>query len=243
MTIETHVIEQQVEELTNSGRLVGFAYIAMLTTFLIGFITLENVLAQPNLLITASEHETQIMIGVLFELLMGVCEVLIALSIYPVFRRFDERMAVGYLAFRIVEFVSQLFIDLGPLMLLSLSKQYVAAGQPDDSHYQLLADLFLDFRNWGNRYLSIPYFFGGLVLYSTLYRSKIVPRFVAFWGLIAAIGVIVANTILAYFIPIGILMAVFGGVMGANELFLAIYLPIRKFNKQSIREIIINHGP
>ena len=46
---------------------------------------------------------------------------------------------------------------------------------------------------WAGKLATVAFISGAVVLYSLLYRSRLVPRFISAWGLVAVAMLIVAN--------------------------------------------------
>ena len=83
--------------------------------------------------------------------------------------------------------------------------------------------------------LTVFFIVGALILYSILYKSKLVPRFISIWGLIAVASLITANVLgvpdlTQSFQPAMILY--FPIVL--SELLLAIWLIVKEFNPSAI---------
>ena len=125
--------------------------------------------------------------GALLELLNGICVLGIGVLMFPILRQHSEKLAVGYLGFRLVEAVFCSLIVVSPLALLSLGQQTVAADS-----FQALGPMALAERASVVN-LLIPVFFslGALLFYTALYQSQLLPRFISVWGLIA-VGLILA---------------------------------------------------
>jgi hypothetical protein len=82
-------------------------------------------------LVQASSEENLVATGALLVLVMAAAVVAISIVLYPVLRRFSERLAMGYIVARTVEGVTFVVSTLGALALLTLSRGSVAAGTPE----------------------------------------------------------------------------------------------------------------
>ena len=75
------------------------------------------------------------------------------------------------------------------------------------------------------------------MLYSVLYKSKLVPRFISVWGFIAAIalltGSVLANIDMLTGIS-GLVELIFATPIAVAEMMLAIWLIVKGFNPSSI---------
>ncbi|MGD1993736.1 MAG: DUF4386 family protein [Anaerolineae bacterium] len=79
--------------------MVGALLIFSNITFLLGaFGLVEPILGAPDYLTLASEHRTQVVLGVLLELVNGVAYVGSAVLVFPILRR--RFVGPAYLAFR-----------------------------------------------------------------------------------------------------------------------------------------------
>jgi hypothetical protein len=159
--------------------------------------------------------------GVLLELVNAVCVAGIGILLSSAFRRGSERAATGYSVLRTIEAVFCVAVVLAPLALL-----YSAGAKAG-----FAAEMFAV--REGVYGLLVPLFFGigALVLYGTLFRLRLVPRFISIWGLIATLFIF-AVTILGFVLPAGLggtLPILLGLPIILNELFLGVWLMIKGF--------------
>jgi hypothetical protein len=211
----------------NTARFVGAFFLISNVTFILGaLVFIEPILGAPDYLNLVSANRTQVILGVLLELINGMAYVGIAVLMLPILKHRFASLAFGYFGFRIIEFVMQTLSDLSPLALLTLSEEFVSAGSPAASSFQTLGTILLAERAWAFQMVSITFGLGALLFYTMLYQSKLIPRFISVWGLIGA-AVVLANTALDMFgIPPGNL----GILMLLNELFLGVWLIVKGFN-------------
>ena len=226
------------KEKMNSNRktaiIVGVLFLTAMVTYLLGASLLESILNAPDYLITVSANETQVIIGVLLELINVVAIVGIAVMMFPIFKKYDEALALGYVAFRIIESVAIIASDISPLSLLTLSQEYGKAGAPDVSYFQTFGTLFMSARaHWTGLMLGIFFSLGALLFYYLLYQSKLVPRFISVWGLIAVVLVLAMNLLETFGISISAGI-IFGLPIILNEIFLGIWLIVKGFNSSAI---------
>ena len=214
-----------------TARIVGALFLFSNVTFILGAVVfIEPILGAPDYLSQVSANRAQVVLGVLLELINGVAYLGIGVLMFPILKQRFESMALGYVGFRIIEFVMQTLSDLSPLSLLTLSEEFVRAGAPEASSFQALGTLLLAERSWAFQMVSITLGLGALLFYYTLYQSKLVPRFISIWGLIGA-AVVLANTMLDMF---SLTVPNLGVLMLLNELFLGVWLIVKGFNSSAI---------
>ncbi|MHA2424530.1 MAG: DUF4386 domain-containing protein [Candidatus Thorarchaeota archaeon] len=210
---------------TNTARFVGAAFLISNVTFLIGVILVESILGAPDYLVQLSTNQSLVTTGALLEIVNGIAYLGIAVLMYPLFKKLDERLALGYVAIRILEFTMQILSDIGALSLVALSHDFV----PTDSVYQTLATLLMADRVMAFQMVSLTFGVSALIFYYLLYQLDLIPKFISVWGLIGAASVLVNLVFNLYGIPIFNL----GILMLANELFLGIWLIVKGFNSSA----------
>jgi len=78
-----------------------------------------------------------ILLLVLFMVTLTASVVAIPIVMFPVLKRHNERLALGYVGARIFEgFFDIVVYGIAPLLLLTLSLEFVEAGAPVDSYFQ-----------------------------------------------------------------------------------------------------------
>ena len=154
----------------------------------------------------------------------------IAAMLFPVIRPHGEGVALWYIGFRVLEAAAFVVGTVGVLSLISVSEASIAAAAPSAPVYEGFRSMALAANWWAGKLATVAFIFGAVALYSLLYRSRIVPRFIAAWGLVAVAMLIVANLlavdVTAGFQPAALLYA----PIALNELFLALWLIVRGFD-------------
>ena len=210
-----------------TAALVGSAYLFSNITFILGTIVMvESILGSPDYISLLSASRAQIVLGVLLSFANGLAYVGIAVLLFPILKPRFESLALAYVGFRVVEFITQILADVSPLALLTLAGN---TGQTDA--VQGLGALLLAQRFWTFQMLNLIFSLSAVLLYAMLLRSRLIPGFISIWGLIAA-ALVMLNTVLGWFNP-GLaetLGMVTGLPMLLNEVFLGIWLIARGFN-------------
>jgi len=163
-----------------------------------------------SFLIDVSQNKSPLFLGVILEIICGVAVVGIGVLMFPILKLFKKRLALGYVIFRIIECT---IIIVGGIYLLSL----------------------LEFM-W--KYEMIIFVFtalGGLI-FSYLYLSKLVPRYLSGLGIIGYLMLFLGVVLDMFSIfnindGAGMLLYLPGGLF---ELFLPIWLFIKGFDSLAI---------
>ena len=222
-----------------AARLVAILFITATVSFTLAVVLLEPVVGTSNYLAQVAVNEGRVRLGVLLELANHVSVVGISVVIYPVLRRFSERLALGYVAARSIEAVLFVIGTMHLLALLSLSHDYLAAGSPSSSHFQTLGDMLLAGHDWDDAPLAFTAFgISALILNYALYQARLVPRWLSVFGLVAAASILAARGLLMAGTELssGVVMTLDSPIM-LQEMVFAVWLLARGFEPDAFGEI------
>ena len=131
------------------------------------------------------------MTGVLLELVLVVSVVGIGALLFPVLRRRNEGLAMGYVGTRILESVLLLAASVSGLVFLKLSQEHGRAGVDGLAP---LGDAVLAGRDRSSLLGGLVMLgVSTLILNSLLLTAKLVPSWLAGWGLIGGALVLVVR--------------------------------------------------
>jgi hypothetical protein len=176
------------------ARVFGVLYLITFATSIPALALYQPVLDHPVLYIAGAGHDTQILLAALLELLLIIANIGTAVVIFPILRRQNEELALGYVTARLIECTFILVGILSVLGIITLRNQ-VAGPSEGTVAYTLAAIKDWTFLlgpgwvvGWGN----------GLILGYLMYRSELVPRPAAILGLIAGPLIIVTGTAIMF---------------------------------------------
>ncbi len=177
-----------------TARIVGALFITATVASSLGFVILDPILNTPDILVNVSVNITQLIIGVFLLLINCIAVVVIPVMLFPILKKHNEVLAVGYLGFRIIESVILIVGLISLLSLLALSQEFGQAAAPDSSYFQTLGTLLLAAYEWFLLLgIMIVFSLTALVLNYLLYQSELIPRWLSGWGLIGAILLLAAG--------------------------------------------------
>src|ERR687884_1467498 len=176
------------------ARVFGVLYLITYVTSIPALALYQPVLDHPVGYIAGAGQDKQILFAALLELLLIIANIGTAVVIFPILRRQNEELALGYVTARIVECTFILVGILSVLAIVTLRNQ-VAGPSEGTVAYTLAAIKDWTFLlgpgwvvGWGN----------GLILGYLMYRSGLVPRQAAWLGLIGGPLLIVTGTAILF---------------------------------------------
>jgi len=218
---------------------VGVLFIIATVLNVLGRSISQPILDAPDYLIKLSANENQVIIGGLLVLLSAFASAGIAVGLYPVLRKRNQALALGSVGFRIIENVLGIVSAICLLSLVPLSQEYVKAGAPDASYFQTLGTLLLGARDSISNIHLIPFCIGALMYYYVFYQSRLIPRWLSGWGLLAVI-MNLASALLVLFDLIGdfsTVQVVLSLPIAFQEMVLAAWLIVKGFNPSAIASL------
>jgi hypothetical protein len=220
----------------NSNRktaiIVGVLFITALVSSMLSGVFSRSI-NDPDYLTAVSANENQVLIGVFFQIILTASVVAIPIVMFPILKKYNESLALGYVVARIFEGFFDIVIAMSMLLLLTLSQAFVEAGAPDASHFQASGALLFAVHDWSSVLENFPYCLGALMFYYLLYRSNLVPRWLSGWGLLAA-ALFLATAPFRMFGLVPPSTVVLAVPLILNELVLAIWLIVKGFNSSAI---------
>jgi hypothetical protein len=216
--------------------IVGVLFIMALVPFLIGQALYEPILSSPDYLDNAYPNRIIVIIGVLLEFISALAVVLIPVLLFPILKRHNEVLALGYVSFRLFEAVLLSVAQVYKLSLVGLSQGYLNSGGADASYLQDIGDSIQSVIYWvdhaGLIYLVV-FVIGTLILNTALYQSRLIPRWLSIWGLISAVAILAAS-VMATFDLFLVLAMVLVIPIAFQEQAMAIWLIVKGFNPSAI---------
>jgi len=237
----THVDCDPVDQLKNGGQemdtnrktatVVGVLFIIGTAAGILSILVTGPVLGEPDPLANISANQSQMKIGALLVMIMGLALAMVPVMMFPIFKRFNEALALGSVVFRgVLETVAYLLLAISWLLLVTLSQGYATAGAAEASDLQLLSTLVLATGKWNGHVLSIVFSLGALMIYCLFYQSRLLPRWLSIWGLVGAV-LYLAEPLLAIF---GSELEFLLAPLALQEMVMAAWLILKGFNPVAI---------
>ena len=222
----------------NSNRKTAlFAGILIIMGMVAGMLSVVPSVESSKYLTEVSANQNKVLTGAFFQLTLVPIYIGFALLLYPIIRKHNESLAIGFVSFRIIAGIFQLIgVIFLPLFLL-LSQEFLKSTTPDLLFFQIFGDVLKLGRDLSNHVgMMLATGLGNLILFYIFYKTKLVPRWLSSWGLIGnTLAMLASFLILFRFIdvitPHFMVLTI---PLVLQELVLAIWLIFKGFNSSAI---------
>ena len=155
---------------------VGVLFIVATAFLFIGRAVYGPILGSPDYLELTYPHRTRVVIGILLEFMIVLAIPLIPVFFFPILKRANEALAVGYVVFRSLEAMVLISVaEINKLSLIGVSQDFLTSEGVDASVFQYTGSAIQAETVWGDAsgLLYVPLFVvGALILYAVLFQSK-----------------------------------------------------------------------
>jgi hypothetical protein len=200
--------------------IVGLLFIIGDIAGVLSVLLTGGLLKGPDAITKIAANQNQVVLGALLVLVMGFALALIPVVLFPVFKKYNEVLALGCVVFRgALESVAYMATAGAWLLLVELSREHAAtAGAP---YFQTLSTLLAGSTTaW---LTSIVFSLGSLLFYYLFYQSRLVPRWLSVWGLVGAVLYLASPLLDMLGHGFGLLMA----PLAVAEIVLAVWLIVK----------------
>jgi hypothetical protein len=209
---------------------VGVVYLAGFVVGLVGNGLIQSILGAPDHLSTVSANSMMLAIGAILWLMAVAGDAAHGVLMFPVLKQHSERIAFGYLASRIVDAVFIAVSVLFTLLQIPLGSEYLKAVVPNTFYLQALSTLSIQANLYAYEIGMIALGLAGLMLNYMFYRAKLVPRWIAVWGLVGYAIIFCGMVSAVMGSGLGDVSSIPGGLW---EVFIGVWLIAKGFNSSA----------
>jgi Domain of unknown function (DUF4386) len=211
--------------------------ITFLTSIPAALVLYTPVLDDANFILGAGA-DGGVALGAFLEVLLIVANVGTAVVLFPVLKRQNEALALGYVGARLVECT---FIAIGIVSLLAVVTLRQDAASADPGSLVVAGQSLVAVHDW--TFLLGPGWVGvlgtGLILGWLMYRSGLVPRGMAMLGLVGGPVLLAGGTAVLFGViePDSVLKNLATVLEFVWELSLGIYLTVKGFKASGVQRL------
>jgi hypothetical protein len=205
--------------------IVGALFIIGDIAGVLSYVVTGGLLDGTDALTKIAASQNQVVLGALLVLTMGFALAMVPLVLFPIFKKYNEVLALGCVVFRgALETVGYIASAGVWLLLVELSRQHAEAASPGAPHFQTLSALLAG--PIPGYLTAIVFSLGSLMFYYLFYQSRLIPRWLSVWGLVGAVLYLAWPLLALFGHGFGLLMA----PLAVAELVLAVWLIVKGLN-------------
>ena len=224
-----------VDNNRRTATLVGVFYIIGTVAGVLSKVVTWGFADDSGLLGTVADHADQAAAGALLILVMGLALVMVPVLMFPILKRQNEALALGYVVFRgALEFAGYVGSALCLLLLVVVADDAAGSGGAVASQLHGLGSVLFGAQAPISAVTTIVFGIGALMFLYLLYASRLVPRWLSVWGLAGAV----------LYTSVGVL-GLFGTApeilympLAVQEMVLAVWLIAKGFNRGTIASAV-----
>jgi hypothetical protein len=212
------------------SRLIGALFLAAFAFYGVGFGMVTSASGAVDFLSTISAHQTTLALGAFLMLLNSVVVVGLGALFFPIIENHGKRTALAYLASRIVEAVLLAIGVLCLLMLVPLGEYAREGAGASVAWATALGSLLTQANTMAFQIAMMSLGLASLFLCVLLFRTRLIPGFLAVWGLIGY-ALFLGGAIAEIFgMHIGVMLSIPGGLF---EVAVGFWLLVKGFQPEA----------
>lgn len=210
-----------------TARIIGLLYLAGMVVGIGGNVLIQSILTAPDQLATIAASSTLLAVGALCWLATVAGDAAHGVLMFPVLRPHSERSAVGYLAARIMDAIMITVLALLVVMQIPVGVEFLRAGASDTSYLQALSAVLAQANLYAYEFAMITVGVAGLILCSAFFRTHLIPRPLAVWGLVGYAVILCGSVLQILGFQLNSVQALPGGLW---EVFIGVWLIVKGFS-------------
>jgi hypothetical protein len=214
-----------------TAAIVGALYITGTVAGVLSMLAMGGRLDSPDYLTALAADPNPVKVGAVLGLVMGLALAMVPVMMFPILKRQNEALAVGYVVFRgALETALYIAGALSWLLLVIVARQYSQSTPSADSQVSTLGDLLLRAGDPITAVRDIVFSLGALTFYCLLYTARLIPRWLSGWGIVGTIGYLTAGVIAVFSTELVIMLL----PLALQEMVMAVWLIAKGFDTGAI---------
>jgi len=217
----------------NAGKAIRLAGILMLAGMVAGIFSVAPAIDATDYLTAAAKDSNQVTLAAVFQLVMSLTYIGVAILLYPTIKRFGSAWSIGFLSCRIIAASLSIIGTIVLLSMLTLSQEYLRNPSPHPLALEAIGNVLKITRDYINHvFMVIVLCTGNFLCYVLFFQSKLIPRWLSLWGIMAAF-LSVSASILLLFQQVDVITYAYlalNAPMAIQEVFLGIWLIVKGFD-------------
>jgi hypothetical protein len=186
---------------------------------------LTHIVADPSLFI----------LGAFFILIMGFSLAAMTLFLYPLFKRDSEPLAMGMVLFRGAFEGTWYILTALIWVTLSILGKEIAVSGADSANLQAVGEVVLQVSDKLGNIGTFAFLIGATCLYTSFYRTQLIPRWLSVWGLIGVVPYLAVD--LFNFFGSTLNLEILYGPLAIQEMVMGLWLIFKGFDQSAVEAL------
>ena len=209
---------------------IGVMYLLGMVAGIGGNIVIQSILGASDPLASVGANSMLVATGAMLWLLAGTAvDAAHGILMFPILKRFSERIALGYFGARIMD---AMFVGVMALLILfqiPLANEYLKGGAAES--LQALSAVLTQAQLYAYHFGMLTVGVAGLMLCYLFFNTRLVPRFLGVWGLVGYAVILCGSVLEVLGFNLQTIHTLPGGLW---ELFIGVWLIVKGFNASTI---------
>jgi hypothetical protein len=210
-----------------TATIVGVLYIIGTLAGVLSMIVSAGLLDAPDYLNVVASNAGRAQLVALLVLVMGLPLAMVPALMFPILKRQNEALAIGYVIFRgALEGLIYVLMAMCWFLLVIVARQYADSAAAVASQFSSLGILLVKAHDPINAIGCTVFSLGALMFYYLLFQARLLPRWLSGWGIVAAVLYLAAGLIAMfgpYLVPLLMPLAL-------QEMVMAVWLIAKGFS-------------
>lgn len=215
--------------------LAGVLYILGTVSGVIALALAGSLVTGDDVLTRIATDQTRLVLGAFFILVMGFSLAAMPLLLYPLFKKESHVLALGMVLFRgPLEGTTYILSALCWLALGALGQEF-AAGPADATALESMAQVVIQVGDRIGDILTFTFGIGAVFLYTLFYRTKLIPRWLAVWGLVGVVPYVTVNLLKFFGFNLG--LEILYLPLAIQEMVMGLSLIFKGFRLEAVTQL------
>ena len=217
--------------------IAGVFFIVAAVAAIIGLALESPALNDPRYIVAGSGDDARVILGAFFEVILAISVIGTAVTLFPIVKRQNESIALGYVAGRVVEAVVIVVGIISVLSVVKLRQVFAGVTGADTASLVAVGRALVAVHDWTFLFgPSLAIGVNTLLLAYLMYTSRLVPRVIPVLGLVGGPLIFASGT--AEMFGLYQQISVWGSIgalpVFAWEMSLAVWLIVKGFKPSLI---------
>ncbi|WP_125778925.1 DUF4386 domain-containing protein [Pseudoalteromonas rubra] len=167
-----------------AARIAGLLFLISTSSYMYADSILSPLLRLPDFLMQAAQHDSTLALAALLEFINCAAVVGISILVYPIIKQYSERVAIGYIAGRVIEAAMLISGAVILMTLVTMGEKLAVSSVVNSEQIYIMGSGLKAERYFSFLMGMIALAIAGFLLNVTLFKYRLIPRSLSALGLL-----------------------------------------------------------